>query len=195
MNAPPQSLEVGQRLLLRARAVGLCAELLAGRADAARVARELSDALRELGAEPLDLDGIAAASRLTENGTVLAYETSYETGRGMPGGMTFQMADVAGFYRAFGFEVSGERPDHIVPELEFLALLLLKEAHARITGEADGAEVCATARSKFMAEHLGLWLPSLLKRARETPGAEPLVRLVLAIHALLQHVATSNDLG
>ncbi|MCU0233243.1 MAG: molecular chaperone TorD family protein [Thermoanaerobaculales bacterium] len=44
------------------------------------------------------------------------------------------LADLAGFYRAFGFAPAadvGEKPDHIVSELQFTALLLVMLARAR----------------------------------------------------------------
>ncbi len=186
----PQGKE--QDLLIRAHAVGLCAELLAGAGDPARGVKELMDALRGFDVEAVDLEGVAAAAKVIETGAVPAYETSYEASRGAPGGMTFQMADIAGFYRAFGFEVSGERPDHLVPELEFLALLLVKEGYARMSGEVEGAELCAAARAKFMVEHLGAWLPSLVERTREAQGGEPLARIVQTVLRLGQPAAPGS---
>jgi len=186
MGAPAQPLEIEKDLLLRARVVGGFAELLAGAGGPGRVVKDLRDTLRELGHEVSDLEMAPAAAKSLERGTVPLYETSYEGGRGSPGGATFQMADIAGFYRAFGFEVSGERPDHLVPELEFLALVLMKEAYARISGDAEGAEVCATARGKFVAEHLGAWLPEFGERVRGTEGGEPVARLVQTVLELAQ---------
>lgn len=186
MGAPAQPLEMEKGLLLRARAVGMCAELLAGAGDPGRVVKDLRDTLRELGRQVSDLEMAPAAAKSLERGSVPLYETSYEGGRGSPGGATFQMADIAGFYRAFGFEASGERPDHVVPELEFLALLLMKEAYARISGDAEGAEVCASARGKFVAQHLGEWLPDFAERVRGTEGGEPVARLAQTVLELAQ---------
>ncbi|MCZ7582039.1 MAG: molecular chaperone TorD family protein [Deltaproteobacteria bacterium] len=72
------------------------------------------------------------------------------------------LADAAGFYRAFGFSLpddAGERVDHLVGELEFLALLRVMSANARIAGHADEARVADEAASDFVADHLGEWLP------------------------------------
>lgn len=180
MSGPTKVLAKEEDLLLRGRAVGMCAELLAGDADGP-AALELGDALQRLGAAQVNPDAVLRAARALTSGAVPAYETSYEAGRSAPGGMTFQMADIAGFYRAFGFEVSGERPDHIVPEVEFVALLLVKEAYARLAGDGAGADVCREAREKFLGEHLGAWLPEFAARARETEGGEPLAAMARTV--------------
>lgn len=77
-----------------------------------------------------------------------------------------RMADIAGFYQAFGLQVAtraGERLDHIAVEAEFLYVLLAKEAAAREVGNQEGAEVCRDARRKFFQEHVGWWLPAFSK--------------------------------
>lgn len=78
------------------------------------------------------------------------YETSHA------GGGAADLADIAGFYRAFGVTLAGDKPDHLVAELEFVALLLAKEAHARAGGD-DRADICASARARFLRERLGTW--------------------------------------
>ncbi len=98
------------------------------------------------------------------------YETEYH-----PSSETFfrsqQLADVAGFYRAFGLGTSRlapERPDHIALELEFMAFLLLKKRLA-----PDGTEqvdVCAEAQRTFFREHLAWWVPSFLTGLRRKAG-------------------------
>lgn len=83
---------------------------------------------------------------------------------------TYRMADVAGFYRAFGVEVrpGTEKPDHVGVELEFLHLLAVKAAAALERGEAERAEICREAAAAFLDEHLGAWageLPAALAEA------------------------------
>jgi TorA maturation chaperone TorD len=90
-------------------------------------------------------------------------------------GMTksFELADIAGFYRAFGVEVTPgtERPDHIAVELEFMHLLAVKEmvAAAREDGE-EHARICRDARATFFRDHLGRWFTPFCERLREEGG-------------------------
>ncbi len=84
-----------------------------------------------------------------------------------------QLADVAGFYRAFGLQAAGsfhERPDHIAAELEFLAVVSLKEAQALARGERAHARVCRRARARFLEEHLGRWQAPYAKRLAGLAG-------------------------
>ncbi len=78
-----------------------------------------------------------------------------------------QMADIAGFYRAFGLNVSParhERVDHVALELEFAAFLLIKKRLARCNlgddrdGELPG--IVQEARRNFVRDHLSWWAPS-----------------------------------
>ncbi len=77
---------------------------------------------------------------------------------------TFEMADVAGFYKAFGVEVdpAGVRVDHITTELEFLNLLAVKESIAlQEEGEGEHSQICRDASRVFLRDHLGRWAPRL----------------------------------
>jgi DMSO reductase family type II enzyme chaperone len=96
----------------------------------------------------------------------------YETEFGLPHEFrqSQELADLAGFYRAFGFNVGGrvrERPDHLAVELEFMHVLALKEAFAHDKGIAEQAEVCAEAQRRYLQDHLGRWI---------APFAESLAR-------------------
>ena len=84
-----------------------------------------------------------------------------------PFGQPQGLADVGGFYAAFGFQVEGDMPDHLGAELEFLGALCLKEAHARQQGWSEQADICHQARRRFMAEHLALWLSAFVIRLHE----------------------------
>ena len=79
---------------------------------------------------------------------------------------TQQMADIAGFYAAFGVETGagGERPDHISVELEFMQYLALKEAYARQHLGAARVRQCRRAQRLFLQDHLGGWGPAFGRR-------------------------------
>lgn len=80
-----------------------------------------------------------------------------------------RIADIAGFYRAFGFELAAEshqRADFVGTELEFMHVVLLKHAYAIEQGWDDQAEVCREASGKFLAEHLEWWIPAMCEKLR-----------------------------
>jgi len=79
------------------------------------------------------------------------------------------LADIAGFYRAFGVEPSTERPDFIGMELEFMAWLIQKELHARSTRgpESDEVATCRDAQRTFLKDHLGWWAPAFALALRQ----------------------------
>jgi TorA maturation chaperone TorD len=83
------------------------------------------------------------------------------------------LADIAGFYRAFGFDPAGERPDHVSVELEFLHVLAYKEAWATAHGEGAKADVCRDAALAFERDHALRWLPGLAARAEALGSAGP----------------------
>lgn len=75
------------------------------------------------------------------------------------------VSDVSAYYNAFGFSPkTGENPDSIMYELEFLALLLLKLVIAP-NDEAD--DVVQKAYVDFLNEHVGEFSRALAQRIRE----------------------------
>ena len=68
------------------------------------------------------------------------------------------MADIMGFYRAFGVEPNKERPDAISAELEFMHYLIFKTSHAEenLKGKdaKEKAAISFDAQKKFFNEHL-----------------------------------------
>ena len=87
----------------------------------------------------------------------------YETELGLPHEFrqSQELADIAGFYRAFGLQTGAavrERPDHLATELEFMYLLALKEAYADSNSLPEQAEICVDAQRKFLQDHLACWI-------------------------------------
>jgi|Deesub1362A_J573_1020465.scaffolds.fasta_scaffold00784_13 DMSO reductase family type II enzyme chaperone len=121
-----------------------------------------------------DLETLQAEHRRTFGLTgSLCYETEYGAANAFAQGQW--MADLAGFYRAFGFQLGGqvrERPDHIAAELEFMHLLCLKACLAAQQGPAEHLEVCLQAQRRFLAEHLARWVPMFARVLAAQPGEE-----------------------
>jgi nitrate reductase assembly molybdenum cofactor insertion protein NarJ len=99
------------------------------------------------------------------------YETEYDRRRALAKGK--ELSDIAGFYHAFGFEldhaVEGmEMLDHVGIELEFYALLLMKQIHLLEIEAQQGVEIVEDGRKKFLQSHLGRFIGAISRR----PGVE-----------------------
>jgi len=77
-------------------------------------------------------------------------------------GQAHVMGDIAGFYKAFGLELSRdihERLDHLSVELEFMHFLAYKESYARCHDGAEKTQIVVDAQKKFVKDHIGRWVP------------------------------------
>jgi len=117
-----------------------------------RASPDLLDAFRD--ARVRHEDAAAERSRLLLLGECPAYETAYAG----PFARQRELADIQGFYRAFGLDAVGERGDHLSVECEFTSLLCVKEALARAGNLTDEADRIRNARKAFLRDHLGTWL-------------------------------------
>lgn len=92
-----------------------------------------------------------------------------------------RLADLAGFYRAFGLELADhatERHDHICLELEFMSVLAAKEAYAlEHQLDPEPLAVVRDAQKKFLREHLGCWVPGFTRRLESSVGRGALAAL------------------
>ena len=71
---------------------------------------------------------------------------------------TQKLADLNGFYKAFGMEVESiERADYISTQTEFLSFLLLKELVAERDDFKEEMKVCRDAFQKFQKDHFLDW--------------------------------------
>lgn len=95
------------------------------------------------------------------------YETEY--GRDRIIAKTKELADISGFYKAFGLEsespgIAPEMVDHISVELEFYASLLIKQIYLEEKNDVEGTEIVLDARKKFLSYHLGRFVKAISER-------------------------------
>lgn len=157
----------------------------------------LAEALVRLAEPPTELLDVLVAIRSTTveqvtgdyealfGGTVRVppYEGSYELD---PIRQGRQLADVAGFYRAFGAEAHGpaaERPDHVGCELEFLAFLELRYLAAVVAGDDASAALVHEIGTTFLRDHPGRWLPTFFADLSGASTKSPLYRALAAFGA------------
>jgi nitrate reductase assembly molybdenum cofactor insertion protein NarJ len=145
----------------------------------------LREALTEAGSlgavaalDPIDVSQLPPAAGLAgrwvrwfDLGRIAPYEGSNVVLSA--GGVTGRLADVAGYYRAFGMQIRGDRPDHVVAELEFLAFALAVEADAVEAGDDDHAAVAADAIRSFLRDHIGTWIDAWAARVAEVVDTSP----------------------
>lgn len=118
---------------------------------------------------------------------VVPRETAYGDGQRITG-RTHELADIGGFYSAFGLQISGsdrDSLDHICCELEFYSLMLLKLAYAgKGGGWTTRREVTHRALRKFLGEHLGRWVETLAAEAEKNNAVSP-YRELMALLVML----------
>ena len=75
-----------------------------------------------------------------------------------------KLADIAGFYRAFGLDrraEARERIDFLSFEAEFMEIVIARQLYAAEEGlGAERVHVCLQSQRRFFIEHLGWWLPA-----------------------------------
>lgn len=115
------------------------------------------------------------------------YEIQY--GQGDIFTKSHELADIAGFYRAFGLETSPqvkERPDHISVELGFMGFLALKEAYALEQGHGpDKVRLCRQAQRGFLEKHLASWAPTFTHLLERKAGEGLYVHLASLTRSFL----------
>jgi DMSO reductase family type II enzyme chaperone len=137
---------------------------------------------------PVD-DGLRSDPALAHDELEQEYIRLFEVGPGRPpcplyegfhrGGRMKNLEELVRFYEHFGLRAeTGDLPDHLCAELEFMHYLAFKEAAAWHTG-ADSRPY-RLAQRDFLRRHLNRWLPRVRLRLEqlEPPGPYlPLARL------------------
>lgn len=190
---------------LLARALRYPDKQLFAALQSGRWATDLSDAVRLSGSKPqktfrITLQNIAESlpdrlealqgqhSALYSSGNICPLqESDYVASHAFQ--KTDVMADVAGFYRAFGLRVSRaqrELPDFLGSELEFLHTVAWKQAQAMQEGCRDGAAVCRQAHRKFLAAHLTMWVEAFRAKMETSPAGRFYVVLACLVEAFVK---------
>ncbi|GAB4135286.1 MAG: hypothetical protein Kow0040_20090 [Thermogutta sp.] len=174
MTVSAAALDSTARRLLHDAACRRLAALLFAPPDENR-AREL----RALADEIADPALIAAARQALSEADPAVYHSTFGPGGPVslrqvthslhvtPGAL---LAELAIHYEAFGYHpTDGEPPDHIAVETDFTAFVLMKQAYALASGEADRARDFAGAEKNFAGRHLGILSEAVMKDLRLFP--------------------------
>jgi len=144
-----------------ARGLGAALEVLA--LEGCGSSSGLHDAFDLAWASARDVERLRADHARLIGHSPRAGATPYETEWCRAAGELLQvhrLADLGGFYRAFGLELSracDERVDHLAVELCFLQFLCLKEADAGERGRDDLQAAVRAGQMKFLSEHVLPW--------------------------------------
>lgn len=105
-------------------------------------------------------------------GRIVPYETEY--GPDSAFRQSDELADISGFYHAFGLTLVDrpeERIDHLAIESEFLSFLTRKEAVAFGTDDTETAAIVRDAQKKFFRDHFGCFARSVGEALITNAGA------------------------
>ena len=130
------------------------------------VGAAVATALRALADAARDADPIGAAGEhvflFDRQAHCPPYESAYAPAPNLAG-KGAALADVAGFYSAFGLQPSPRQPDlddHVGAELEFMSTLALREAYARAGTDTEHVALLTDAERAFLTDHLGSFAPA-----------------------------------
>ncbi|MCK5522814.1 MAG: molecular chaperone TorD family protein [Thiomargarita sp.] len=104
------------------------------------------------------------------------------------------LADITGFYHAFGFKLSEEateKADHLTGELEFVAMLLVMLAQ---TQDEEALRTIHHALNSFSFDHIGEWLPMFCERLTEATSLPFYQHLAKLLQGVWNEVVAINSL-
>ncbi|MEY6433734.1 molecular chaperone TorD family protein [Thioalkalicoccus limnaeus] len=208
MNGPITDQEEAraQDLLNRARRLQVLAAALTypepGSGHVKAIGQDLAWLVAATDDAPVALTGLLAAwmacdeERLrAEHGRLFLGQTlcplhaaAYGSARNLAGPAA-DLADISGFYQAFGMDLRidmPERPDLLIVQLEFYASLLIREAYARVQGWQDALEIATDAARAFLQDHLGRWRGVLGEGLTRCEARAPLPELAAWLDLLLE---------
>ena len=74
------------------------------------------------------------------------------------------LADIMGFYRAFGLQPDKDRADSLACQLEFMHYLIFKAQRALEFKDKEKEDICISAQKKFFAEYLKPAITKITKK-------------------------------
>lgn len=101
-----------------------------------------------------------------------------------PNGQAKKIADLAGFYKAFGVE-SEHRADGLPAVLEFLAYLEIKRVHAELNGWSEKRDIAADAARKLRGEIVFKAVGVIARKLSAAGAPEFYLQLAALCRALL----------
>ena len=116
------------------------------------------------------------------------YESAYVSGGSLNAG--WLGACLAAEYGREGLApspASGEPPDHVATELEFMSFLCGAEAQARKQGDPGRARDAVERRQQFLEQHLDLWIPPFEQRLEASDSSGFYAGVVKALLAFIGH--------
>lgn len=161
MSAAARTLDEQQEALLRRaaewRLLGLLLECPreGWHAEVAALARETGDARLRAAAEAARRQASAGVhgSIFGPGGPVPPREVAYVSGIQLG----YLLSELRAYYDAFAYHPQTTEPaDHVAVETGFVAYLLLKQAYALASDDAEHAEVASEAVEQFMKDHLSV---------------------------------------
>lgn len=159
MSVATRSLSDSQAALLRRaaewRLIGLLLECPreGWHADVAALAREVDDERLRAAGEAAQHEATAGVhtSIFGPGGPVSPREVTYLGGIHLG----YLLAELRAYYEAFAYHPDTPEPaDHVAVEASFVAYLLIKQAYALASDDADHAAVVADAIEQFSRDHL-----------------------------------------
>lgn len=155
--------------------------------EAARAARAVPEAglaklEQALAATPPE-ELAAAHFRLFGPAPACALELAFHATKD-PFGQAKVIADLAGFYKAFGLE-SVERADGLPAVLEFLAYLEVKRVHAELSGWPEKRDIAAEASAKLRGEFASKAVGSVARKLKAAGAPDFYLQLAALCRSLL----------
>lgn len=103
-----------------------------------------------------------------------------------------KMANITGFYQAFGLQADRERPDHIAVEMEFLSFLCYRESIERSKSSVVELRSLRRAQRVFLERHLGKWVGTFCQLMKRKAAKGPMFHLACLLDEVVKSEAARH---